>query len=76
MVRLAYDKLGLQTYFTSGPTETKAWTILKGMTAPQVREILYLVIFISLAALCAYDAVPWCDAYLMQCDYLILRLPE
>ena len=36
LVRLAYDTLGLQTYFTSGPTETKAWTIIKGMTAPQV----------------------------------------
>ena len=40
LVRLAYDTLGLQTYFTSGPTETKAWTILKGMTAPQVDGIL------------------------------------
>lgn len=35
-MRTAYSGLGLQTYFTSGPTETKAWTIRKGMTAPQV----------------------------------------
>lgn len=35
-MRTAYDALGLQTYFTSGPTETRAWTIRKGMTAPQV----------------------------------------
>jgi hypothetical protein len=36
LVRTAYDTLGLQTYFTSGPTETRAWTIRKGSTAPQV----------------------------------------
>ena len=36
LVKAAYSSLGLQTYFTSGPTETKAWTIKKGMTAPQV----------------------------------------
>lgn len=35
-MRTAYDTLGLQTYFTSGPTETRAWTIRKGSTAPQV----------------------------------------
>ena len=32
----AFKALGLQTYFTSGPTETRAWTIRKGATAPQV----------------------------------------
>lgn len=36
LVKAAYASLGLQTYFTSGPTETRAWTIRKGMTAPQV----------------------------------------
>lgn len=36
LVRIAYDTLGLQTYFTAGPTETRAWTIKKGFTAPQV----------------------------------------
>ena len=29
LVRAAYESLNLQTYFTSGPTETRAWTILK-----------------------------------------------
>ena len=38
LVKAAYNSLGLQTYFTSGPTETKAWTIKKGMTAPQVHS--------------------------------------
>ena len=41
LVRAAYDALGLQTYFTSGPTETRAWTILKGMTAPQAAGIIH-----------------------------------
>jgi len=41
LVRVAYDTLGLQTYFTSGPTETKAWTILKGMTAPQAAGVIH-----------------------------------
>ena len=37
LVRAAYDTLGLQTYYTAGPKETRAWTINKGFTAPQVR---------------------------------------
>lgn len=41
LVNVAYDTLGLQTYFTSGPTETKAWTILKGMTAPQAAGVIH-----------------------------------
>jgi ribosome-binding ATPase YchF (GTP1/OBG family) len=44
LTRAAYASLGLQTFFTSGPTETKAWTISKGMTAPQV--LTYLSDFI------------------------------
>jgi ribosome-binding ATPase YchF (GTP1/OBG family) len=36
LIPLAYDTLGLQTYFTSGPTETRAWTIVKVCSAPQV----------------------------------------
>lgn len=46
LTRAAYASLGLQTFFTSGPTETKAWTISKGMTAPQV--LYYLSDFILL----------------------------
>lgn len=30
----AYELLGLETYFTTGPDETRAWTIKKGSTAP------------------------------------------
>jgi hypothetical protein len=47
-VRIAYATLGLQTYFTSGPTETKAWTILKGMTAPQVSLFFFFLLVLLL----------------------------
>jgi len=35
LIRDAYDLLGLQTYFTAGEKEVRAWTITKGMKAPQ-----------------------------------------
>jgi GTP-binding protein YchF len=41
LVKEAYDLLGLQTYFTSGPTETRAWTIGKGWTAPQAAGVIH-----------------------------------
>lgn len=34
LIREAYELLGLETYFTTGPDETRAWTIKKGSTAP------------------------------------------
>ncbi len=34
LIRASYDLLGLDTYFTTGETETRAWTIQKGSTAP------------------------------------------
>jgi ribosome-binding ATPase len=33
LIREAYDLLGLQTFFTAGPKEVRAWTVLKGSTA-------------------------------------------
>ena len=35
VIRAGYELLGLQTYFTAGPKEVRAWTIKKGDTAPQ-----------------------------------------
>ncbi len=35
LARATYDLLGLQTYFTAGVKETRAWTIKKGATAPK-----------------------------------------
>lgn len=40
-MREAYTALGLQTYFTSGETETKAWTIYSGWTAPQAAGVIH-----------------------------------
>lgn len=34
LIRGSYELLGLETYFTTGETETRAWTIEKGSTAP------------------------------------------
>lgn len=34
LIKGAYDLLGLETYFTTGEAETRAWTIKKGSTAP------------------------------------------
>ncbi|MBS1703268.1 MAG: redox-regulated ATPase YchF [Armatimonadetes bacterium] len=41
LIRATYDLLGLQTYFTTGPKETRAWTITKGMTAPQAAGVIH-----------------------------------
>ncbi|KAJ6817496.1 uncharacterized protein M6B38_283095 [Iris pallida] len=41
LIRATYSLLGLRTYFTSGEKETKAWTILAGMTAPQAAGIIH-----------------------------------
>jgi GTP-binding protein YchF len=41
LVRAAYKMLNLQTFFTVGPKEIKAWTIKKGMTAPQAAGVIH-----------------------------------
>merc|ERR1712127_1020054 len=41
LVRDAYDILQLQTYYTSGPTETRAWTIKKGWIAPKAAGVIH-----------------------------------
>ena len=41
LIRHTYDLLGLQTYFTTGPKETRAWTITKGMKAPQAAAVIH-----------------------------------
>jgi len=41
LIRAAYDLLGLQTYFTVGPKETRAWTIHKGDRAPQAAGVIH-----------------------------------
>ena len=41
MIRAAYDLLGLQTYFTAGVQEVRAWTVKKGATAPQAAGVIH-----------------------------------
>jgi len=41
LIRAAYDLLGLQTYFTAGPKEVRAWTIRRGDTAPQAAAVIH-----------------------------------
>jgi GTP-binding protein YchF len=41
LIREAYALLGLQTYFTVGPKEARAWTISAGMTAPQSAGVIH-----------------------------------
>ncbi|MBX3716598.1 MAG: redox-regulated ATPase YchF [Burkholderiales bacterium] len=41
LVRATYDLLGLQTYFTAGEKEVRAWTIHKGDTAPQAAGVIH-----------------------------------
>jgi len=41
LARATYDLLGLQTYFTAGPKEIRAWTIHQGWTAPQAAGVIH-----------------------------------
>jgi len=41
VIRAGYALLGLITYFTVGPKEARAWTILKGMKAPQAAGVIH-----------------------------------
>jgi GTP-binding protein YchF len=41
LIRQAYHLLGLQTYFTAGPKEARAWTIPVGATAPQAAGVIH-----------------------------------
>ncbi len=40
-IRAGYKLLGLQTYFTAGPKEARAWTIPQGATAPQAAGVIH-----------------------------------
>ncbi len=41
LIRAAYTLLGLQTYFTAGVQEVRAWTVKKGATAPQAAGVIH-----------------------------------
>lgn len=41
LIEAGYNLLDLQTYFTCGPKETRAWTIQKGVSAPQAAGVIH-----------------------------------
>ncbi len=41
VIRAGYDLLGLVTYFTVGPKEARAWTIVRGTKAPQAAAVIH-----------------------------------
>lgn len=41
LIRAAYDLLNLETFFTVGPKEIRAWTIKKGMSAPEAAGVIH-----------------------------------
>jgi len=41
MIRVGYELLGLLTFFTVGPKETRAWTVTKGSRAPQAAGVIH-----------------------------------
>jgi hypothetical protein len=41
LIRSAYTLLGLETYFTTGVQETRAWTVRRGATAPQAASVIH-----------------------------------
>jgi len=41
LIRAAYHLLGLQTYFTAGPKESRAWTIAVGAAAPEAAGVIH-----------------------------------
>ena len=41
VIRAGYKLLGLQTYFTAGPKEVRAWTVHQGATAPEAAGVIH-----------------------------------
>jgi ribosome-binding ATPase len=41
MIRLSYDLLGLESFFTVGPDECRAWTVKRGATAPEAAGVIH-----------------------------------
>jgi GTP-binding protein YchF len=60
LIKKAYEKLGLITYFTSGEPETRAWTIKKGFTAPQAAGVIHTDFE---KGFIAAEVIPWQDLF-------------
>jgi len=60
LIKATYKLLGLRTYLTTGPTETRAWTIQAGMKAPQAAGVIHSDFergFIRAETICYEDLV-------------------
>ena len=65
LIRASYSLLGLISYLTAGPTETRAWTIKKGTKAPQAAGKIHSDFergFIK-AEVVSYDNLMACQSY-------------
>ncbi len=56
LIRIAYDTLGLMTFFTTGEDETRSWTIRNGTFAPQAAGVIHTDF--EKKFICA-DVIPW-----------------
>ena len=54
LIRSGRQALCLQSFFTAGPKEVRAWTIMKGTTAPQAAGVIRTDFFIK-AEVCAFN---------------------
>ena len=71
-----FDLLGLQTYLTTGPKETRSWTIKKGTKAPQAAGVIHTDFekgFIR-ANIISYDAFIQCGSLKKAKEEGILRV--
>jgi len=62
LIRAGYALLGLQTYFTAGPKEVRAWTVTVGATAPQAAGVIHTDFergFIRAEVIAYADYVAW-----------------
>ncbi len=76
VIKLGYDILGLQTFFTAGPKEVRAWTITKGSKAPQAAGKIHTDFergFIS-AEVVSYENLMAADGWKAAKDKGLIRI--
>ena len=49
LIRAGYDLLTLQTFFTVGPKEARAWTVARGVLAPQAAGVIHGILSVGLS---------------------------
>ena len=76
LIRASYKLLGLISYLTAGPTETRAWTIKKGTKAPQAAGKIHSDFergFIK-AEIVSYDDLMACGNYTAAKEKGLVRM--